>query len=64
MSKHRLPGRMSFLIALALAVGSTCAPAQPRPSPPPSTPGGTDGGPRGHEALPLLVSPSPTSLSR
>jgi hypothetical protein len=28
MSQHRLPGRISFLMALALAIGSTCAPTQ------------------------------------
>jgi Phage integrase family len=55
MSKNHLYGRISFLMALALAIGSTCTPAQPRPGPPPSTPGGTGGTPGRGE--PLLMSP-------
>jgi hypothetical protein len=31
MSQHRLPGRISFLMALALAIGSTCAPRSRAP---------------------------------
>jgi hypothetical protein len=45
-------------MAIALAIGSTCAPAQPRPGPPPTTPGGR-GGPPGHGALPLMAPPKP-----
>jgi hypothetical protein len=58
MSQHRLPGRISFLMALALAIGSTCAPAQPRSGPPPSTPG-SPGSPPGHGGLPLMAPPKP-----
>jgi hypothetical protein len=43
---------------MALAIGSTCAPAQPRPGPPPTTPGGR-GGPPGHGALPKMAPPKP-----
>src|SRR5271166_3317428 len=58
MSKHRLPGQILFLMVLALPIGSTCAPAQPRPGPPPSTPGGP-GGPPGHGGPPPMAPPKP-----
>jgi hypothetical protein len=43
---------------MALAIGSTCAPAQPRPGPPPSAPGGLGGAP-GHGGLPPMAPPKP-----
>jgi hypothetical protein len=45
-------------MALALAIGSTCAPAQPRPGPPPSTPG-SPGGPPGHGGPSPISPPKP-----
>jgi hypothetical protein len=58
MSQHRLPDRIWFATAFALALGATYAPAQPRPGPPPSTPGGP-GGPPSHGGLPLVAPPKP-----
>jgi hypothetical protein len=55
MSRHRLPGRILFPMALALAIGITCAPAQPRPGPPSPTPGGAGGTPG--RSGPLLMAP-------
>ena len=57
MPQHRPPDRILFLMALALAIGSTCAPAQPRPGPPPSPPD-SPGGPPGHGS-PLMSPPKP-----
>jgi hypothetical protein len=45
VSQHRLSGQIYFLLILALAIGSTCAPAQPRPGSSPPTAGGPDDAP-------------------
>jgi hypothetical protein len=51
VSQHRLSGQIYFLLILAIAIGSTCAPAQPRPGSSPPTVGGPDG-PPGHGGPP------------
>jgi hypothetical protein len=61
MSQRYLSGRISLVMAGALAIGSTCAPAQPRSGPAPSAPSGP-GGPLGHAGQPLMAPPRPYKL--
>jgi hypothetical protein len=58
VSQHRLSGQIYFLLILALAIGSTCAPAQPRPGSSPPTAGGPDG-PPGRGGPPPMAPPKP-----
>ena len=59
MPPHHPCCRIRFLMTLALAIGSPCAPALPRPAPPPPNPGGPVGPPDHGGPLPTGTRPAP-----